>query len=112
VDWLYKKIEADGVWTKPLCVAIQHNLVGDGQHRLEVALRMDLTVVPVVYFDYTEIDVWSAKGKFDVTVASIVQNYKNGDIYPYKTVDHKWPFKVPHMGLALAVLKQGSKDDG
>src|SRR5690606_19442150 len=61
VATLMDKIRREGVWTKPLYVEKNHGLVLDGQHRLEVALRLGLRQVPVQGFDYHDVAVWTLR---------------------------------------------------
>ena len=42
VQILIQKIERDGAWLKPIYIEKNHNLVLDGQHRLQAAIRMGI----------------------------------------------------------------------
>ena len=92
VEWLADKISQDGVWTKPLALSKRHYLVMDGQHRMEVAKKMGLSRVPVVFFDYESVPVYSLRpDEYTVTADSIEQRFMQGLIYPYKTAKHSLP---------------------
>ena len=90
VGWLRKKILKEGVWIRPLCIDRKHHLVLDGQHRMEVARELGLDVVPCLLFDYHDVEVWSLRKKHKVTVDLVIEKSLKGDVYPYKTVKHRF----------------------
>lgn len=91
VLWLKSKIEADGLWTKPLKVEKTKHLVMDGHHRLEVAKTMGLRRVPAELFTYDEVEVWTLRPKITVTGEIIIRNHAKGVVFPYKTAKHSFP---------------------
>jgi L-serine kinase (ADP) len=93
-DDLYKEIFRSGIWTTPLVIDNQHGLIMDGHHRHQVAMRLGLIYVPVVAWNYNQVDVWSLRDTEEVTVKRILQNYKDGIIYPNKTAKHGFPFSI------------------
>lgn len=104
--WLRRKIESEGIWTKPLAIDRQHLLVMDGQHRMEVALALQLRHVPCQLFDYEQVEVWSLRPTtHEVTVASIIERSLSGDIYPYKTAKHRFPEELAELSIALDELR-------
>ena len=105
VHTLRAKIEAEGVWTKPLYIEGTHGLVLDGQHRLQVALRMGLSRIPVQRFDYHDVAVWTLRKEEPVDVATVIRRASAGDLYPYKTVKHKFPNVIDDCAIALAELR-------
>jgi len=104
--WLREKIVAEGRWNKPLALDDTHNLVLDGQHRMEVALALGLQRVPVVRFRYADVDVWSLRPKYEFTWETVVERALAGDIYPYKTVKHRFPAELPPCDFAVEELKR------
>ena len=105
VGWLVEKITVEGVWTKPLAIDSQHGLVLDGQHRMEAAMSLGLTHVPVVRFVYPDVPVWSLRPRqHEVTWELVVSRAMSGDIYPYKTVKHRFPLNFPTSDLRLKDL--------
>lgn len=80
-----------GYWKKPLRIEKNHNLVLDGHHSLELAKQMKLKYVPVIGFNYNEIEMWSLREEIPLDKKTVIYNAKKGDIYPYKTVKHKFP---------------------
>jgi hypothetical protein len=106
VAWLEKRIRAEGVWTRPIVVDRAHHLVMDGQHRMEVARRLGLAVVPALVFDYRDVEVWSLRpGHYTVSAVEITRRALRGDIYPYKTAKHRFPCgKLPELSIPVESL--------
>ncbi|MBA3396614.1 MAG: NTP transferase domain-containing protein [Deltaproteobacteria bacterium] len=102
---LRAKIEREGVWTKPLYIEATHGLVLDGQHRLQVALRMGLARVPVQRFAYDDVAVWTLRKEEPVDVATVIRRANAGDLYPYKTVKHKFPNVIDDCAILLEDLR-------
>ena len=95
VDWLVRKIQSEGVWTKPIALDEQHDLVLDGQHRMEAAIQMGLLWVPAVRYIYADIEVWSLRPNHSFDWEMVTRRALAGEPYPYKTVKHRFP----HGGL-------------
>lgn len=104
VSWLRKKMMLEGRWIKPIALDDEHNLVLDGQHRMEVALTLGLKRVPAVKFPYADVEVWSLRPKYSFTWKEVVARAVAGDIYPYKTVKHRFPQELPSCDFALRDL--------
>ena len=111
VHWLLEKIRQENVWTKPLYIEKDHYLVLDGQHRLQVALRMGLNFVPVQAFVYEDVKVWTLRKEEKVNVPTVIQRANSGDIYPYKTVKHKFPNVINNCQIPLSSLKCEYKEE-
>lgn len=108
VAWLREKIMSEGVWTKPLALDLDHDLVMDGQHRMEVAKSLGLAVVPVVRFSYGEVSVWSLRPKTqEVNRRLVVERSLSDEIYPFKTVKHAFPTELPSCSYSLERLGLG-----
>lgn len=105
VQWLKKKILSEGTWRFPLRIERNHLLVMDGQHRLEVAIELELTYVPCLLYDYAEVEVWSLRPKHLVTPELIIAKTLAQDIYPYKTAKHRFPDGVVECQFPLEILK-------
>jgi len=91
ISRITKFVIQEGYWKKPLRIEKNHNLVLDGHHSLELAKEMKLQFVPVIGFDYDEIEMWSLREEIPLTKELVIKNATQGDIYPYKTVKHKFP---------------------
>ena len=102
---LQNKIIQEGVWTRPLIVEKKHNLVLDGQHRLECARAMGLKVVPCLLVNYEDVSVWSLRKEYRVSAKAVIRKVESGEIYPYKTVKHKFNFIVSDLHISLEELK-------
>lgn len=95
VAWLKRKVTKEGIWTKPVALDDKHHLVLDGQHRMEVALALGLKRVPAVKFPYSSVEIWSLRPKYSFVWQDVVERALSGDIYPYKTVKHRFPVDIP-----------------
>lgn len=105
VQWLKDKIVREGVWNKPVALDAEHDLVLDGQHRMEVAKALGLRRIPAIRYDYSAVKVWSLRpGKHDFTWETVVQRALAGDIYPYKTVKHEFPEPLPSCEFCVGDL--------
>lgn len=104
VNWLMAKIQKEKMWTKPICVDKTHYLVMDGQHRLEVAKKIGLSHVPCLLFDYERVEIWSLRANYHVDHDTVINRALTGDIYPYKTVKHRFPEEIKSLKIHLSDL--------
>ena len=106
VSTLEKRILSVGTWEVPLIVDRKDYLVLDGQHRLEVSKKMGLKTVPVIYVDYDDVVVWSLRKEIKISSDLVRDKIVNQrEIYPYKTVKHKFDFEIPNnLGIPLENL--------
>jgi hypothetical protein len=106
VDWLVRKIRDEGVWTKPLALDADHNLVLDGQHRMEAARVLELRTVPAVRYKYAEVEVWSLRPNHEFDWKRVTERALADQPYPYKTVKHRFPSGgLPACAIALEMLR-------
>lgn len=106
VDWLAGKILAEGVWTKPVALDREHNLVLDGQHRMETAKRLGLKWVPAVRYDYAAVELWSLRPAHSFDWQQVTRRALADKPYPYKTVKHRFPEGgLPAIAIALEELR-------
>ena len=108
VEWLVDKIKKEGIWTAPLCIEKHHYLVMDGQHRMEAAFRLGLVVVPCMLFDYSDVEVWSLRSNHIVSRDLVITRALEDNIYPYKTVKHRFPIDIPICSYTIQELRGGS----
>lgn len=107
VEWLARKMLKEGVWTKPVAVDDAHDLVLDGQHRMEAAKRLGLKWVPVVRYRYADVEVWSLRPKHQFDWQRVTERALADAPYPYKTVKHRFPGEgLPEIAIPLAELQQ------
>ena len=107
VDWLVEKILAEGVWTKPVALDAEHDLVLDGQHRMETAKRLGLKWVPAIRYVYADVEVWSLRPAHQFDWQTVTERALADKPYPYKTVKHRFPEGgLPEIAIPLAELRQ------
>jgi len=104
VQELMQKIQKEGHWTQPVIIENKHHLVLDGQHRLEVAKRMNIKQIPAIVVNYTNVQLWTLRKEEKVSIKRVYERVLKNDIYPYKTVKHKFTFKVPEVDFLLKLL--------
>jgi hypothetical protein len=105
VEWLKNKILKEKIWNKPIAIDNSHFLVLDGQHRMEVALALKLKKVPVVKYNYSNVELWSLRKKYTFDWKLVTERALRGDIYPYKTVKHRFSGKLPLCHYTLEELR-------
>ena len=103
VTWLKKKVLDEKMWTRPICID-PHGLVMDGQHRMEVSKELGLKRVPVVIFDYTDVEIFSLRKNHEVSIELIRNRVAENNVYPYKTVKHKFPVEIADCNISLDSL--------
>jgi CTP:phosphocholine cytidylyltransferase-like protein len=103
-DLLKEKILKEAIWTKPIIIEKKHKLVLDGHHRFNIAKELNLSKIPVIEVDYADIEIWSLKKDQEVDKNLIISRAKKYNIYPNKTVKHKFDFKVPSCSYTLSEL--------
>jgi hypothetical protein len=106
VAWLVDKITKEGAWTLPLAIDDKHNLVLDGQHRLEAARILNLKYVPAVHFKYESVETWSLRpDSHPLSVKDVISKALAGNPYPYKTVKHRFTPPLPSCNISLKELR-------
>jgi hypothetical protein len=106
VEWLVRKIIEEGVWTKPVALDADHDLVLDGQHRMEAAKALGLKRVPAVRYVYSNVDVWSLRPNHSFDWKIVTERALANQPYPYKTVKHRFPDGgLPVCAIALEMLQ-------
>lgn len=106
VDWLVGKILDEGIWTKPVALDADHDLVLDGQHRMEAARMLGLARVPAVRYRYADLKVWSLRANHSFDWKRVTERALAGQPYPYKTVKHEFPEGgLPACSIGLEALR-------
>lgn len=108
VEWLKSKILKEGVWNQPIKISREHHLVLDGQHRFEVAMKLGLARVPCQVFDYRDVEIWSLRDDCVVTHDLVIERSLKGDIYPYKTVKHRFRDPIQVCSYPIETLQKGN----
>ena len=100
-----KKIQSEGLWSKPIVVEKNHMLVLDGHHRFSFAKREGLKFIPAVLVDYKVIKIRSLRKDYVFTKEDVIRKALSGNIFPYKTVKHDFEFSLPKINVAIKDLK-------
>jgi len=102
------KMIQSGIWEKPICVEKNYLLILDGQHRVQVAKALKLKYIPceLFYYDDNGVEVWSLRKECFVSKNVVIERALKGNIYPYKTAKHRFPFKVKKCCIPLENLFQ------
>ena len=107
VEWLMGKMLKEGVWTKPVAVDDAHDLVLDGQHRMEAAKRLGLKWVPAIRYVYADVEVWSLRPQHEFDWKQVTERALADKPYPYKTVKHRFPGEgLPQISIPIKDLMQ------
>ena len=86
--------------------AVQAENVSGSLECLEAAKRLGLARIPAVRVNYGDVSVWSLRKEIKVSQKRVEKAVlKDGTIYPYKTVKHKFPFDVPDIHIPLEELR-------
>ena len=102
---LHAQILCAGCWTVPITVEKDALFVMDGHHRLTVAHRLQLPVVPVILLDYTTVRVESWRPGQTITPACILAMARSGRKFPCKTTRHIFDQGLPNCNLPLDSLR-------
>ncbi len=108
VENMKNKMIALGLWIRPICIEAEHWLILDGHHRFNVAKELGYKYVPSELFDYKDknLTVWSLRKDYNVNKDLVIRKALNGDIYPYKTAKHKFPYHIDKCMLPLSELSK------
>lgn len=93
----------DRVWTQPICVEGTLTALLDGHHRLAAAQELGLSRIPVHVFDYAKVERDSWRPDVSPTRAEVLRRAESGDLYPYKTTRHTFPY-MPVRPVSLTAL--------
>lgn len=102
---LKDKILNDNIFSVPIIVEKDNFMILDGHHRFEVAKMLGFKKIPAIVVDYNDISVWTLRKEIPIN-QKYVKEYvvDNNNIYPYKTVKHKYPFIIPTISYSLEEL--------
>lgn len=112
-------IERHGIWTEPLAISMRmftaqlRFLIMDGHHRFQVAQMLGLVFVPVISFDYRQIEIRSLRPQYDQLLhghndpgQNLAETITSNGIalFPAKTVHHVLP-SLPQCSYSLRSLR-------
>ncbi len=111
VNNMKEKMVNSCIWQSPICIEKNYYLILDGHHRYNVAKILGFKYIPCESFDYKDKDVlvWSLRDEYLVTKKLVKNRSLNGDIYPYKTAKHKFPYKIEKCLIPLLDLSKYNK---
>lgn len=92
-------------WTVPITAEKDALFVMDGHHRLAVAHRLHLPVIPVILLDYDAVRVESWRPGQTITPACILAMARSGRKFPCKTTRHIFSRSPPDCNLPLESLR-------
>ncbi|MER9048220.1 ParB N-terminal domain-containing protein [Mesorhizobium sp. M0923] len=102
---LQAQILQAGCWTVPIAAERGARFVMDGHHRLTVAHRLQLALVPVIPLDYSTVRVESWRPAETITPACIFAMARSGRKFPCKTTRHIFEQSLPTCTLPLESLR-------
>ena len=102
---LQAQILCAGCWTVPITAEKNALCVMDGHHRLAVAHRLKLPIVPVMLLDYAAVRMESWRPGLTITPASILAMARSGRKFPCKTTRHIFDQSLPNCNLPLESLR-------
>lgn len=98
-------VVANDRWLEPLLTEGRHGLILDGHHRYALAKSMNLSYVPVIEFDYAEVPLWSLREDISLDREKVAAQALSGELFPFKTVKHKFPDVDLQCDIAIGDLK-------
>jgi len=104
VEWLKNKIIDEEIWNRPICIDRTHGIVMDGQHRMEVAKELGMSVIPAICFEHEDVDFWSLRDSHEVNLELVIEKSLSNNQYPYKTVKYGFPIEIPECAINLEDL--------
>ncbi|MFD1744871.1 hypothetical protein ACFSE1_05290 [Rhizobium helianthi] len=108
VQFLEREILRSGYWTTPVSIHQNALFVMDGHHRLEVAKRLNLALMPVVLLDYDRVDVTAWRPGETITPHCIFTMARSGKKFPHKTTRHIFQEPLPRCAVSLSELMHPS----
>ncbi len=73
---------------------------------MEVAKLLELRRVPIVRYNYSEVEVWSLRANHQFDWRRVTERALANQPYPYKTVKHRFPSGgLPACIIALEALR-------
>ncbi|MTH95800.1 hypothetical protein E1297_07375 [Roseibium sp. RKSG952] len=100
-----RDITQSGRWKVPVSVHKDVYFVMDGHHRLEVANRLGLRVLPVVLLDYGSVRVTSWRPGETITEKDVWGMYRAGQKFPCKTTRHIFDLQLNNCDISLDDLR-------
>lgn len=103
---LETQITQAGYWKVPITVHKDALFVMDGHHRLTVARRLRLDVLPVILLDYETVQVEAWRLGEIITPENIFAMARSGSKFPSKTTRHIFAHPIPECAVPLNDLRR------
>lgn len=108
VDYLSKKIIGEGIWTTPIPCEINSGIIMDGNHRYQVAKRLNLTFLPCILLNYQDervkVNHQNSDQPYNIQTIFDVTLHQN-KLLPYKATCHYFSPSLPIIGIDLSMLR-------
>jgi len=98
-----------GCYTKPLLVDRVTGTILDGHHRHHVGKILNLSLLPVILYDYLDdekiiVEPWPNSGLDSLTKQEILDMALSDNLFPPKTSRHTTEWKAPPINISLEEL--------
>ncbi|TMN38142.1 hypothetical protein CWB89_10930 [Pseudoalteromonas piscicida] len=106
VTMLEKKIVLDKIWTTPVVIDKNTQVLMDGHHRFEVAKRLRLAKLPCVVMCYErdEIQISCRTSGDSLCYHTVIAAAKSANKFPIKTTRHIFKHSLPVGAFPLSSL--------
>jgi len=101
VSELAAKIARDGFWRAPVLIHCGNLAILDGHHRRQVAIDMNLSMIPCLVCSYAHdnIQLCTWRSDYHPTASDVFRAAATGHLFPRKTTRHRFP----QLGLDFAI---------
>ncbi|KDM89882.1 ParB N-terminal domain-containing protein [Photobacterium galatheae] len=106
LDELEKKVSTEGFWTTPIWIDETTKIVIDGHHRLELAKRLNLNIVPCFNFNYKkELSVYSRDENKIISHSDVIHAGLSKTPLGYKKTRHEFHGNIFETYIPLSILR-------
>ena len=104
-----KKLEKKGFY-KPIIIDSKTYVILDGHHKCKAALKLGLSLVPVIIVDYLNddslrVETWPECGINSITKNEVIEMGISEFLYGPKTSRHLFDFELPKIAIPLSKLR-------
>tara|TARA_B100001250_G_C19791166_1_gene786561 strand:+ start:902 stop:1309 length:408 start_codon:yes stop_codon:yes gene_type:complete len=109
-DKLLDMTQRWGGFTKPVLVDRETGSLLDGHHRLSVAKRLNLRLIPAICIDYLNsdliaVELWQNASVENLNKEMVLEMCLSSDLFPPKTTRHITTFDYPPIMVLLEHLR-------
>lgn len=107
VHEVLREIVTAGIWQYPVFVERRTEIIMDGHHRRECALRLGFSWIPCLMLDYSQVVLESWIPGFELTPDDVISRGLQHRPYPAKTTRHTLlTVEQIHCDIAFSVLRR------